>query len=264
LTVPPDNQPVELGVKFRSDISGYVAGVRFYKSVSNTGAHIGHLWDASGALLATAKFVNETSFGWQQVAFSPPVRITAGKTYVVSYHTDTGHYASDNGYFTSTGVDNGPLHALKDVAGAGNGVFAYGAGNTFPDQSFKGSNYWVDVVFTKAQTLWPSTAWPLNASSAEAVPVELGVKFRSDKSGYVGGVRFYKSAANTGEHLAHLWDANGTLLGTTKFVNETASGWQEVAFPTPIPVVEGTTYVVSTIPMLGTMQGTAAISPPPG
>ena len=31
--------------------------------------------------------------GWQELDFSTPVAITAGTTYVVSYHTDAGHYA---------------------------------------------------------------------------------------------------------------------------------------------------------------------------
>ncbi len=54
---------------------------------------MGDLWTASGALLASATFTNETASGWQQVNFSTPVSITAGTTYVASYHTNTGNYA---------------------------------------------------------------------------------------------------------------------------------------------------------------------------
>ena len=35
---------VELGVKFRSDVAGYITGIRFYKGAGNTGTHVGHLW----------------------------------------------------------------------------------------------------------------------------------------------------------------------------------------------------------------------------
>ena len=43
-------------------------------------------------------------------------------------------------------VDNPPLHALA-TTGSPNGVYRYGA-SAFPDQTFNGGNYWVDVVFT--------------------------------------------------------------------------------------------------------------------
>ncbi len=31
------NAPLELGVSFKSDVNGYITGVRFYKGVNNTG-----------------------------------------------------------------------------------------------------------------------------------------------------------------------------------------------------------------------------------
>jgi len=91
-------------VQFHSDMDGYVTGVRFYKSAANTGTHAGHLWSNSGALLASATFVNETPSGWQQVNFSNPVPITANTLYVASYQTSVGHFGLDQGYFTAFGV----------------------------------------------------------------------------------------------------------------------------------------------------------------
>jgi hypothetical protein len=44
------------------------------------------------------------------------------------------------------GVDNGPLHALKNGVSGGNGVYRYG-GIAFPTSTFNSNNYWVDVVF---------------------------------------------------------------------------------------------------------------------
>lgn len=44
------------------------------------------------------------------------------------------------------GVDSGPLHALANDAGAGNGVYRYGT-SSFPTETFNATNYWVDVVF---------------------------------------------------------------------------------------------------------------------
>ena len=58
-----DGQPIEVGVKFRSDVGGFVTALRFYKGAANTGTHVGHLWSASGALLAEATFTDESALG---------------------------------------------------------------------------------------------------------------------------------------------------------------------------------------------------------
>src|SRR5439155_25034459 len=75
--------------------------------------------------------------------------------------------------------------------------------------------------------------------------VELGVKFRADIGGNITGVRFYKGTTNTGTHVGNLWSATGTRLATATFSNETASGWQQVTFGTPVTVTANTTYVAS-------------------
>src|SRR4051812_4621862 len=100
-----DSNPYELGVKFKSDIDGFITGIRFYKGPANSGTHAGHLWTSTGTLLAAATFSSETASGWQQVSFATPVPILANVTYVASYHTNVGGYAFDGGYFATTGVD---------------------------------------------------------------------------------------------------------------------------------------------------------------
>ena len=86
----PDTNTVELGVKFQSDVDGFISGIRFYKSPTNTGEHVGSLWSSDGTLLAQATFTNETASGWQQANFATPVAITANTVYVASYHTKVG------------------------------------------------------------------------------------------------------------------------------------------------------------------------------
>ncbi len=142
-----DTSAVEIGVKFKSDVNGFITGIRFYKASTNTGTHVGNLWTSRGTLRASATFTGETDSGWQQVNFATPVAITANSVYVASYHTNVGHYADDKGYFTATGIDNPPLHALQDGARGPNGVYLYGPGG-FPTNTYWSSNYWVDVVFT--------------------------------------------------------------------------------------------------------------------
>ena len=137
-----DTSPVALGLRFQASSDGTISGVRFYKETDNTGTHTGSLWTASGTLLATGTFTGESASGWQELDFSTPVPVTAGTTYVASYHTDAGHYA-----FTSAGlssaVTNGPLTAL-----AAGGVYGYGPDGTFPSNTFNANNYWIDVVYS--------------------------------------------------------------------------------------------------------------------
>ncbi len=39
-----DTNAVSVGVKFQTDVSGFITGIRFYKPAGNTGAHTGSLW----------------------------------------------------------------------------------------------------------------------------------------------------------------------------------------------------------------------------
>ena len=338
---------VELGVKFKSDVSGSIKGIRFYKGTNNTGTHVGNLWTAAGALLGTATITNETVSGWQQVLFASPIAINANTTYVASYFAPNGNFASDGNYFTAAGVDTPPLHALSAAAGGGNGVFAYRASSGFPNSTYQGYNYWVDVLLdtsggapipppapagltatpgsglvilnwtavsgatsynlkqgtanggpyttiaspnspgylnsgltngttyyyvvtavsgngesgNSAQasadpaaaptgcgtcvSIWNASAIPAVAANADFASVELGVKFRSEVSGFIKGVRFYKGPGNTGTHIGNVWTTAGTLLAAATFTNETATGWQQVLFAAPVAVTANTTYVVS-------------------
>jgi hypothetical protein len=281
-----DANSVELGVKFQSDTSGYISGIRFFKGATNTGTHIGNLWTSSGTLLATAAFTGESASGWQQVNFASPVAVTAGTTYVASYFAPNGNYSGDLNYFNSS-FDRAPLHALSTGSSGGNGIYGYGGTSTFPTSTYSASNYWVDVVFNRTAgatstptstptatstpipgaptstptatptstatplpsscpcTIWASSVAPTNLTSTDAGAIEVGVKFRSDQSGYISGIRFYKLAANTGTHIGNLWSSTGTNLATAAFTGESASGWQQVNFASPVAVTAGTTYVAS-------------------
>ncbi|HYG36610.1 MAG TPA: DUF4082 domain-containing protein, partial [Clostridia bacterium] len=94
-------------------------------------------------------------------------------------------------------------------------------------------------------TIWPSTAVPATPDGGADRSVELGVKFRSDVAGSILGIRFYKHSANSGTHVGSLWTSTGTRLATATFNNESASGWQQVNFTTPVPIAANTVYVAS-------------------
>jgi hypothetical protein len=146
-TEPGDTSPIELGVKFRPQVDGRITGLRFFKGTTNTGTHVGHLWSRTGTLLGQATFQNETARGWQQVTLANPVNVTAGTTYVASYHAPRGNYAYNSSYFAGTSIVSGPLTALADGVDGANGVYRYGSSGSFPADTWQSTNYWVDVVF---------------------------------------------------------------------------------------------------------------------
>jgi hypothetical protein len=354
ITATNDATAVSVGVKFTSDVNGWISGVRFYKGSGNGGTHTGSLWSSTGTRLATGTFTNESATGWQTLTFATPVPVTANTTYVASYYAPQGHYAGDSGVFNNQ-YDNPPLHALASGAANGNGVYAYG-GDVFPGDTYGATNYGVDatiqltpppdttpptaqpaapqagatqvpintkvqalfsesvvsssisvtlktaagasvagtiayddpsktVTFTPSASLATNTnytatvsgakdpsgnqmaplSWsfttttdvtgcpctifnttaPANPAVNDPSAVSLGVKFTSDSSGSISGVRFYKGSGNGGTHTGSLWSSTGTRLATGTFTNETASGWQTLTFATPVPITANTTYIAS-------------------
>ncbi|WP_460993445.1 DUF4082 domain-containing protein [Sinomonas soli] len=88
-------------------------------------------------------------------------------------------------------------------------------------------------------------ATPAVANSGDISGVEVGMKFQASTSGQITGVRFYKGNQNNGTHIGNLWTSSGAKLATVTFVNESASGWQQAYFASPVAVSANTTYVIS-------------------
>ena len=168
----------------------------------------------TAALLATANFSGESASGWQQVNFSP-VNITAGTHYVASYHTTTGHYAGDASYFTNRGFDNAPLHALQNGVDGGNGVYVYGNGTTFPSNSYKSSNYWVDVVFNTSgggggDTTPPNVSSRSPASGATNVSVSTAVTATFNEAVQEATIVFTLKRTSNGAAVTAPWVYNAS------------------------------------------------------
>jgi hypothetical protein len=94
-------------------------------------------------------------------------------------------------------------------------------------------------------SFWSSGVVPLNVTENDPNPVTLGLRFVADRNGVISGIRFYKGPQNVGTHVGTLWTLGGDLLGTVTFTAETATGWQEARFATPIAVTAGTVYVAA-------------------
>jgi hypothetical protein len=93
--------------------------------------------------------------------------------------------------------------------------------------------------------LWTTATTPATVTVNDAHAVELGVKFTASSSGTITGIRFYKGPQNTGTHVGSLWTTTGTLLATGTFTGETASGWQDMTFSSPVTINANTTYIAS-------------------
>jgi uncharacterized protein (DUF1800 family) len=115
-----------------------------------------------------------------------------------------------------------------------------------------GSDVYINLTSTKSTSLMATTSAPAsnltNVNDTNITShggVELGMKFKSDVAGAINGVRFWKGTQNTGTHTGTLWNSAGQKLATATFSGETASGWQEVHFSTPVTITANTTYLVS-------------------
>ncbi len=85
----------------------------------------------------------------------------------------------------------------------------------------------------------------------------MGLKFTADLNGSITGIRFYKSAANSGTHTGSLWTTGGQRLAQVTFTGESASGWQSATFSTPVAVTKDTTYIASYYAPLGHYSATS-------
>src|SRR5579884_226506 len=243
----PDTGSYELGMKFQVTNAGSVTGVRFYKGSQNTGTHTGSLWDANGNLLATATFTNETASGWQQVRFSNPVAIAANTTYVVSYHTDVGHFSVDRPYFTAANSNlysEVPVRPMEDGGSAGsNGVYS---DTGFPTNSYDASNYWVDVVFTT------------NYGSGSTAPTVTSVSPANGASGVVATspvTATFSSAMNAATITTStftLKDSQGNAVSATVTYNSSTN----TATLTPTVVLGASTTYTATLNGVQDTNGT--------
>ena len=72
------------------------------------------------------------------------MKIQPNTTYVASYFAPHGHY-SVNGPSLASAVDNAPLHAARRGKWR---LHLRRDGHQFPTETYKSSNYWVDVLFS--------------------------------------------------------------------------------------------------------------------
>jgi hypothetical protein len=234
---------LEVGTVFQVAEGASAAGVRYYRSASMTAPRTGHLWDATGHLVASVA-IPGGGVGWQDGYFDHPQQLTPGATYTVSVDAlDTAVYSAA-GFFRRP-IVNGPVSYPNDVSPSANGVS--GPAGTFPSTNAGGVFYFVDIDLLSATP----GAVPVQAFSPVPGPLiytlKLGTVFEVSVPGNVLGLRYYRTEAMTERRVGVLWDSSGNQLATVNFGDRGvfAPGWREAALSAPVPLSRGVTYVVS-------------------
>lgn len=142
-SISRNDEAFELGNKISVGMPGKITAIRHWKLLSDTGPHIGHIWDSTGRLIATVPFLNETSLGWQEQRLDSPIPFKPGPYLIVTVNSNNkAHFPiQTNGFAnalitTVNGIDFGhpPSASL------------YGPIGVFPT-SPSPHNYFREVVF---------------------------------------------------------------------------------------------------------------------
>ena len=221
-------EPVEVGVKFKSDRFGTVTGIRFYKAATNTGTHVGSLWTAdrhSGSRRRRSPARRAT--GWQTVTFATPVAVTPNTTYVASYFAPNGHYSATQEYFyrgPAPGpngggtLDSPPLHAIRNTGHDRQRRLRVRLHSTFPTNSYGAANYWVDVRCSPIDA--PGTVTGVSAVAGGRTSAN--VSWTAPSSG--GAPTSYKITPYVGSTAQPSTTVSGTPPATSKTVTGLTSG----------------------------------------
>jgi len=176
--------------------------------------------------------------GTQNVAYAATLAASGGTT-PYTWAIASGSLPTGLSLNSGTGAISGTPTAT--------GTFSFTAQVTDSSNPGQTTTKALSIVVSVAAdfTIWPGTAVPGLVDGGPDSAVELGVKFRADSNGFITGIRFYKASTNTGTHVGNLWTSSGTRLATTTFTGETASGWQQVLFSSPVAIAANTVYVAS-------------------
>ncbi|AXE38683.1 DUF4082 domain-containing protein [Acidipropionibacterium virtanenii] len=219
--------PVELGMTFTPSTDGTVSTLRFYKARSHprTTPSSVSLWNDAGTRLARVAVSRTSATGWINVKLDSPVRLSAGKGYVVSAFAGSGSYSTTRRYFSAartTRTMTMPRNA---------GVYTNSRSSAFPRSTYGGSNYWVDTVFsptraapatptpTPSPTTGPGTTTPTaNSSTSSAASSATGLMGWQLNARNVGLAPFGLSCSSLPLYTGSLTPAAGTRISGVRIV----------------------------------------------
>jgi len=181
-----DRAAVELGLRFRPDRDGEVTALQYYQGAQTGGVTTATLWSDGGNVLSRVSVEESTVPGWRTVELDAPVPLSAGDQYTVSYHAPYGRYPALRDDLTTPRAQNG------FTLDAGAGVYRYGETSGYPTESYRGTNYLVDVVYSPLDEENPpeSPTPPPVPPADDAGTIVLGRSFpNADTTGVPPGTR---------------------------------------------------------------------------
>ena len=158
-----DSTAVTLGTKFIPAADGYITGVRFYKGAGNTGTHTGTLYSATGSVLATGTFSNETATGWQMLNF-PAAVPGHGR-----HHIHCRLLRAQRSLCCRLAASSRPTASTPDTSvrqEVRTSKWCLCDGQSLPGSELPGTNYYVDAVYNG----WDSTPLTVSSTSPLAAP----------------------------------------------------------------------------------------------
>lgn len=239
-----DGVPYELGMKFRSQKSGQIAAIRYFKAVSETGTHVGKIWSADGNALATVPFTNESLSGWQQQTLDPPLAIEANKTYIVSVNINS-YFALTYDSLASSIVKGN----LSSVADGNNGLF--GEVHSFPTNSYRNSNYFRDVVFVAGSTILMVSGNNQTGAVGTALPNPLVVRVENANGNSLSGLTVNFTVTNGG----------GSVSATTAVTDSSGEASTVLTLGTTPSGPNSANTVTATVSGIGSVTFTAQAAP---
>ena len=233
-----DGQPLELGVKFRAATDGFVTALRFYKGALEHRARTSGTSGRAAARCSPRRPSRARApSGWQQVALAVPVAVTAGTTYVASYHSSAGYYAFDVGYFSER-ASRTRRSARSRTARTGRTAStstAPRASRPRPSRRATTGSTWCSSPTPASSRRWDDTATP-GAGGRDRRPADRG---RREVPRERGGERDRRSASTRAPRTRARTSATSGRAAarcspTATFTDESASGWQTVSFASPV------------------------------
>lgn len=163
----------EPAVRFTPQTDGEAVALRYWRGpqdASDVDIRKLTLWSGDGTKLAVARSVfSPGEAGWRAVNLTPPMALRTGEVYVASYAASGRYVVSQHFFDPAAPRAGGPVATAGPVPG----VFSADGGGrggpgAFPTESWRGSNYWVDVVF-RARADDPAASAAMTASQPEAM-----------------------------------------------------------------------------------------------
>lgn len=158
-TLNDDNEPYTMGVQFSVTVAGTLTAIWWYSAATATVLpQTIALYLTTGTLVTSqsATWSGAAGSGWVRAPFTSPPSLSTSTNYkgcILMSTAATKFYSSTVSYWSTgagaSGITNGYITA-PNTGSSVNGQCSYFQGSTltYPNSSFSGSNYWVDVEVT--------------------------------------------------------------------------------------------------------------------